>query len=55
MIGETTLLGQKVIDLAGDAANGVKGHVGLSVDAPMPALQEFGKKFQAQVQLQAGP
>ncbi len=47
MIGETTLLGQKVIDLAGDAANGVKGHVGLSVDAPVPALQEFGKKFQA--------
>jgi branched-chain amino acid transport system substrate-binding protein len=47
MIGETTLLGQKVIDLAGDAANGVKGHVGLSVDAPVPAMQEFGKKFQA--------
>jgi len=47
MIGETTLLGQKVIDLAGDAANGVKGHIGLSVDAPVPGLQEFGKKFQA--------
>ena len=47
MIGETTLLGQKVIDLAGDAANGVKGHVGLTVDAPIPAMQEFGKKFQA--------
>jgi branched-chain amino acid transport system substrate-binding protein len=47
MIGETTLLGQKVIDLAGDAANGVRGHVGLSVDAPVPALQEFGKKFHA--------
>jgi branched-chain amino acid transport system substrate-binding protein len=47
MIGETTLLGQKVIDLAGDAANGVKGHIGLTVDAPVPALQEFGKKFQA--------
>jgi branched-chain amino acid transport system substrate-binding protein len=47
LIGETTLLGQKVIDLAGDAANGVRGHVGLSVDAPVPAMQEFGKKFQA--------
>ena len=47
MIGETTLLGQKVIDLAGDAANGVKGHVGLTVDAPIPAVQEFGRKFQA--------
>lgn len=47
LIGETTLLGQKVIDLAGAAANGVKGHVGLTVDAPIPAIQEFGRKFQA--------
>ncbi len=47
LIGETTLLGQKVIDLAGDAANGVRGHVGLTVDAPIPAIQEFGRKFQA--------
>jgi branched-chain amino acid transport system substrate-binding protein len=47
LIGETTLLGQKVIDLAGDAANGVRGHVGLTVDAPIAAMQEFGKKFQA--------
>jgi branched-chain amino acid transport system substrate-binding protein len=47
LIGETTLLGSKVIELAGDAANGVKGHVGLSIDAPIPAFQEFGKKFQA--------
>ncbi len=47
MVGETTLLGAKVIELAGDAANGVKGHVGLSIDAPIPAFQEFGKKFQA--------
>jgi branched-chain amino acid transport system substrate-binding protein len=47
LVGETTLLGQKVIDLAKDAAEGVKGHVGLTVDAPIPAVQEFGKKFQA--------
>jgi branched-chain amino acid transport system substrate-binding protein len=47
MVGETTLLGAKVIELAGDAANGAKGHVGLSIDAPIPAFQEFGKKFQA--------
>jgi branched-chain amino acid transport system substrate-binding protein len=46
MIGETTLLGQKVIDLAKDAANGAKGHVGLTVDAPIPAVQAFGKKFE---------
>lgn len=47
MVGETTLLGAKVIELAGEAANGVKGHVGLSIDAPIPAFQEFGKKYQA--------
>ena len=45
LIGETTLLGQKVIELAGDAANGVRGHVGLTADAPVKALQEFGEKF----------
>ena len=45
LIGETTLLGQKVIDLAGDAANGVKGHVGLTVDAPNPAVKDFAERF----------
>ena len=46
LIGETTLLGQKVIELAGAAANGVKGHVGLTVDAPVAAVQAFREKFQ---------
>jgi len=45
LIGETTLLGQKVIDLAGGAANGVRGHVGLTVDAPIPAVKEFAERF----------
>jgi branched-chain amino acid transport system substrate-binding protein len=45
LIGETTLLGQKVIDLAGEAANGVRGHVGLTVDAPIRAVQEFAANF----------
>jgi len=45
LIGETTLLGQKVIELAGDAANGVKGHVGLTVDAPVAAVLAFREKF----------
>jgi branched-chain amino acid transport system substrate-binding protein len=45
LIGETTLLSQKVIELAGDAANGVRGHVGLTSDAPVPALKDFGEKF----------
>jgi branched-chain amino acid transport system substrate-binding protein len=45
LFGETTLLSQKVVELAGAAANGVRGHVGLSADAPVPAIQEFAKKF----------
>jgi branched-chain amino acid transport system substrate-binding protein len=45
LIGETTLTGQKVIDLAGDAANGAKGHVGLTTDAPVPAVAAFRDRF----------
>ena len=45
LIGETTLLGQKVIDLAQGAAEGVRGHVGLTVDAPIPAVQQFADRF----------
>ena len=49
LIGETTRLGQKVIDLAGDAANGARGHVGLSADIPVPAVAEFKTKFNARL------
>ena len=45
-IGDTTLLSQKTIELAGDAANGVMGHVGLTADAPIPAVAEFTARFQ---------
>ena len=45
IIGETTLTGQKVIELAGDAANGAVAHVGLTVDAPQPAVKAFDEKF----------
>ena len=45
LIGDTTLLGQKVIDMAGASANGAKGHVGLSADAPVPAVQGWKEKF----------
>ncbi len=47
LIGETTLTGQKVIDLAGGAAEGALAHVGLTTDAPIPAVQEFRKNFAA--------
>ena len=46
IIGETTLTGQKVIDLAGEAANGAIAHVGLTVDAPNPNMQAFRSKFE---------
>ena len=46
IVGETTIMGQKVIELAGDAANGVKGHVGLTIDAPNPAIRAFGEKYE---------
>ena len=46
IIGETTLTGQKVIDLAGDAANGAVAHVGLTVDAPVPSIRAFRAKFE---------
>jgi len=46
IIGETTLTGQKVIELAGDAANGAIAHVGLTVDAPQAAVKAFDEKFQ---------
>ncbi len=46
IVGETTIMGAKVIELAGNAANGVRGHVGLTVDAPIPAIQQFAQKFE---------
>jgi branched-chain amino acid transport system substrate-binding protein len=46
IIGETNVISQKVIDLAGETAEGAKGHVGLTADAPIPAVQAFTEKFQ---------
>ena len=46
IIGETTLTGQKVIELAGEAANGALAHVGLTVDAPQ--FKAFGAKYKAE-------
>jgi branched-chain amino acid transport system substrate-binding protein len=45
IVGETTLTGQKVIELAGDAANGATAHVGLTVDAPNPLMLKFKAKY----------
>jgi branched-chain amino acid transport system substrate-binding protein len=45
LMGETTLVGQKVIELAGDAANGTRAHVGLTTDAPVEAVRAFRDRF----------
>jgi branched-chain amino acid transport system substrate-binding protein len=47
VVGETTLANDKVIELAGDAANGVVAHVGLTPDAPNPPVQAFARNYLA--------
>jgi len=51
IIGESTLANEKVIELAGDAANGVVAHVGLTADAPNPTVQDFVKKYEAEYKM----
>ena len=46
IVGETVLTSQKVIELAGDAANGAVAHVGLTADAPDPGIKTFAQNFQ---------
>jgi len=46
VIGETVLTSQKVIELAGEAANGAAAHVGLTADAPEATVRAFDEKFQ---------
>jgi branched-chain amino acid transport system substrate-binding protein len=46
IVGETVLTSQKVIELAGDAANGAVAHVGLTADAPQATVKAFNDKFQ---------
>ena len=45
IVGEATLISQKTIELAGEAANGLQGHVALTVDAPTPQMKAFDEKF----------
>jgi len=46
VLGETVLTSQKVIELAGDAANGAIAHVGLTADAPQEGVKKFDAAFQ---------
>lgn len=45
IVGETTLAGQSVIELAGPAANGARAHVGLTPDALVPGIRDFSNRF----------
>lgn len=53
IIGETVLTSQKVIELAGDAANGAIAHVGLTADAPQPLIRKFSEAFQAEYKVKS--
>ena len=53
IIGETTIANDKVIELAGEAANGVVAHVGLTPDAPNATVQAFAKKYLAEYKFKA--
>jgi branched-chain amino acid transport system substrate-binding protein len=46
IVGESTSVSQKVIELAGEAANGVIGHVALTADAPEAPMRSFVAKFE---------
>jgi branched-chain amino acid transport system substrate-binding protein len=48
IIGESTLTNEKVVELAGEAANGIVAHVGLTADAPNPTVQAFVKRYEAE-------
>jgi branched-chain amino acid transport system substrate-binding protein len=45
VVGETTLMGQNVLDRAGEAMSGARGHVGLTPDALVPGVQDFANAF----------
>lgn len=47
LVGEVTLTGQKVIDLAGDAADGAYAHVGITTGADVPSIRKFSDAFKA--------
>jgi branched-chain amino acid transport system substrate-binding protein len=48
IIGESTLTNEKVVELAGEAANGIVAHVGLTSEAPNATVQAFVKRYEAE-------
>jgi branched-chain amino acid transport system substrate-binding protein len=52
VLGEASLISARLIERAGDAANGVRAVVGLGAETPMPAIRDFQRKHRA---LYGGP
>jgi branched-chain amino acid transport system substrate-binding protein len=46
IVGDVTLISQKVIELAGDAANGAVGHSEMNADAPVPSIKAMRAKYE---------
>ena len=46
IVGDVTLVSQKVIELAGDAANGATGHAEITADAPQASIRAYRAKFE---------
>ena len=46
IVGDVTLVSQKVVELAGDAANGATGHAELTADAPQASIKAYRTKFE---------
>jgi branched-chain amino acid transport system substrate-binding protein len=46
VVGETVLTSQKVLELAGGAADGAVAHVGLTPDAPTASIKKYDAAFQ---------
>jgi branched-chain amino acid transport system substrate-binding protein len=53
VVGETTLVNDKVLELAGDAANGAVAHVGLTPDAPNQTVRDFAQRYLAEYKIKA--
>lgn len=45
-VGDSVLTSEKVIQLAGDAANGARGHIALTVASENPLIRDFAKSFE---------
>ena len=55
IVGDVTLISQKVIELAGDAANGAVGHSEMTADAPVAVDQGAARQVREGIRLHPRP